>query len=58
VAAAEIVLADTTGRYDGLLREISARTVAAAQAASRPPEALLADEGAAQGELFAPGGAR
>ena len=48
-AAARIVLADS--KYDGLMREVAERTLAAEQA-ERRREVFLADEGGDHLELF------
>lgn len=45
IGAARIILADTTGRYDGLLREIAVMTLAGEQQAADQKRSVLADEG-------------
>lgn len=47
---ARIILADTTGRYDGLLREIAIMTLAREQQAADQKCAVLADEGGDHGQ--------
>ena len=54
VEAAKIIIANTTGRYEGLVRAIAERTLAqeAAYATNQRVEVLLADEPGGQLDLF------